>query len=329
MKARTSLVALALAGLCVLPTAAGAAPRPDLEVRVADPVPTGQAGTYGIRLKATVLNDGTGRAGASRLRFALSRDRRLDRGDTLLPLERTDALAPGSRDAVDAAWKVPDSLEPGIYHVIACADAGRDVAERNEKDNCRVAGETVAVTEPGGDTTAQAGGPLPGALLASGPPKTEYFPEQWQNPEFSTMKVSAPFGCPASLHGQGDGRCVWVTTLSGLNDHNEPDRRQRSDFWYCPPGYGFPFEVALGFDPLWRDDGTRSTAFVETVAAKKWTPYQSLIGRRYYPSYGAPSELRGYVSIDFNGDLTTDGKGSWDHRASYVCSDRRATSMLP
>jgi hypothetical protein len=87
--------------------------------------------------------------------------------------------------------------------------------------------------------------------------------------------------------------------------------------------------VALGFDPLWRDDGTPSTAFVETVAAKKRTPYRSLIGRGHYPSYGAPSELRGYVSIDFNRDLTSDGKGSWEHRTSYVCSDRRATSMLP
>jgi hypothetical protein len=326
MTRRISLLSAALAAVCALPAVAAAPPKPDLDVRIADPVPTGQAGSYGIRLKATVVNDGHGRAHASQLRFALSQNRHLGEADTLLPLVRTDALAPGRSDAATQEWQVPDGMDAGIYHVIACADAGDRVAERDESDNCRVAEETVAVTEPSGSTDDQAGAPAPGALAGTSSPKPEHFPESTLG-----MTVSAPLDCPASLHGQGKGRCVWVDTGRWNWDWQHPDDgRIRSDFWYCPEGYGYPFEVALGFDPMWENNGFNSDAFVETVAKKRWTLYRNWVGREYYPSYGAPSDRRGYLSIDFNGA----GRGlfsanPWAHQASYLCSDTVATSMLP
>ncbi len=311
------------------PGVASAASRPDLGVRaVADPVPQGRPGSYGLRLRATVANDGRVTAKATRLRFVLSKDRRVDANDTRLPSVRTKRLGAGASHAVRQRWRVPDRVKAGIYRVIACADAKDAVAERDETDNCRVAKETVAVTEPGGSTTARAGGIAPGATAAATSPKREWFPE----PERDDLKVSASFGCPASLHGQGDSRCVWVQTPSRLRylSDGADGARQRSDFWYCPEGYGFPFEVALGFDPMWTDDGVNSDAFVETVAARAWTLYRSIVGREYYPSYGAPSERRGYVSIAFSGELDPPfgGRAHWFHRASYLCSSTRATSMM-
>ena len=323
---RISLSAALVATLCALPAGAQAAPKPDLEVaRLADPVPTGQAGSYGLRLKATIVNDGRGDAPASQMRFALSKNSRLGEADTLLPRVRTDALDPGERDTVTQELTIPNGVDAGIYHVLACADTGDRVAESDERNNCEASDATVAVTEPGGETDAQAGAPLPGAT-AAGPPKREHRPEG----DFGTrMTVSAPFACPVSLHGQ-NGRCVWTDTGSMDWDWTRPDAgRIRSDFWYCPEGYGFPFEVALGFDPMWENLGFNSDAFVETVARQKFTLYRNFLGREYYPSYGAPSETRGYLSIDLNGAARRLTAVPWEHRVRYLCSDTRATSMLP
>lgn len=328
MTRRISLALLAAGALCALPAGASAAPRPDLQVHaLPDPVPTGQAGSYGLRLKATVTNEGSGAAPATALRFFLSRNRALGEADTRLPSVRVDRLAAGASDRVDEAWEVPDTVEPGVYHVIACADAGDRVTETDERDNCRVADETVAVTEPGGETAAQSGAPMSGATEAS-PPKREFFPEQGTDLGFRGIRVSSPFDCPASAHGQGSGRCVWVRTPEILYDWQDPSKgRVRSDFWYCPSDYRYPFEVALGFDPLWENLGFQSDAFVETVAAKKWTLYKSWLGREYYPSYGAPDDSRGYVTIDFNG-VAFESK-PWSHEARFMCSSKRANSMLP
>ena len=71
MTRRISIPALLLAALALLPAAARAADRPDLEVKaLPDPQPTGQAGDYGLRLRVTVVNDGRGKAPASWLRLA-------------------------------------------------------------------------------------------------------------------------------------------------------------------------------------------------------------------------------------------------------------------
>jgi hypothetical protein len=332
MNVRSLIPVAALAVIAAAGTAAtaGAAPgRPDLEVRtVADPVPTGEAGGYGLRLEATVTNTGSAGARSSDLRFYLSSNRRLGEADTRLPAVAVDGLAPGGADAVTQSWTLPDRLDAGIYHVIACADAGRDVAERDESNNCAVADETVAVTEPGGDTDAQAGAPMPGAAAPATSPKKEWFPESYL--VLFASPVSDAFDCPASTHGQGTGRCVWVKTQKFRSEEGkEEEGRRRSDFWYCPTTHPFPFEVAAGFDPMWRFIGFRSDAFVETVAHKKWTLYRNWLGREYYPSFGGPDDTRGYVSIDFNGAGHWIFANPWEHQAEFLCSTKRANSMLP
>jgi hypothetical protein len=317
---------VATAAICALPAGAAGATGPDLEVQaLPDPVPSGQAGSYGLRLRAIVVNAGGRPARASQIRFALSANGRLGEADTLLPAMRTEALKPGRRDAVTQEWQVPPSVDAGIYHVLACADVADAVTESDESDNCRAAEETVAIPASGGETTAQAGAPMPGAV-AAGPPKEEHFPEREPY-----MTVGPGFDCPASAHGQGRGRCVWVKTPSMPYDPFKPEvGRIRSDIWYCPDGYGYPFEVALGFDPMWESLGFNSDAFIETVASKKWTLYRNIFGREYYPSYGAPSEHRGYVVIDFNGAARgLFSANPWRHEARYLCSDTLANSMLP
>jgi hypothetical protein len=319
MRPRCVLPAAALVAVAVAVAAVAAAPAaaatPDLDVRrVADPVPTGQAGSYGLRLKATVVNAGDAPARASRLRFVLSADRRLDRGDTRMSRERVDALPPGARDIVSDSGRIPADVEAGIYHVLACVG-----------DECEVAKETVAVTEPGGETAAQAGAPMGPIVIGNTSPRTEWLPEQHVSTPNTPngMRVGDPIDCPASSHGQGDGRCVWVLTQYGLTDRGEAGR-VRSDFWHCPANYPHPFEVALGFDPMWRDHSKNSSATVETVAGTRWLMYRNWLGREYFPSYAGVQSERGYVSITFTGAADQ----RWVHMAEYLCSTKRANAYL-
>lgn len=51
----------------------------------------------------------------------------------------------------NAKLLVPEYVAGGTYRVLACADLAGRVRERNERNNCRVARASVAVTgRPGG-----------------------------------------------------------------------------------------------------------------------------------------------------------------------------------
>jgi hypothetical protein len=302
-------------------SAASSSPEPDLVVSaLPNPVPKGEPGTYGFGFAATIADRGDALAPATEMRFYLSADRRLSSRDERLPLVRVHRLRADGKETVRQSWKVPQSMEPGIYHVLACADVRRTVAESDERNNCSVAKRTVAVTEPGDGPTRLMGGVSPGTTQPSQSPKPEWRP----GPD------GGPFNCPISLHGQ-DGKCVWVNTYLIQRDLDKADDPNRviSVFSYCPAPYGWPFEVAVGFDPMWDNLSFGSDAFVETVAREKWTLYTSVIGRKYYPSYGAPNETEGYISIDFNGRVDRPWtKLYWEHKARYLCADKHANSML-
>src|SRR5438874_9056789 len=134
--------------------AASASPARDLVVSaLPNPVLKGGAATYGFALAATIADRGRAAARASGMRFYLSVDRRLSSHDKRLPVVRVHGLRAGRKETVRESWKVPRRLRAGIYHVLACADVGYDVAESNEHNNCRAAKRTVAVTQPGGRST--------------------------------------------------------------------------------------------------------------------------------------------------------------------------------
>ena len=128
---------------------AALAPGPDL--RVAELHAQARAASPGeLRVPTTVRNAGNRRAGASRTRYFLSRDR--ERGDDVrLATARVGALRAGRSRTGTATLPVPPGLKVAKWHVLACADAGDAVRERREGNNCAASATAVAVqpqTEP-------------------------------------------------------------------------------------------------------------------------------------------------------------------------------------
>lgn len=138
--------------------AASLRPGPDLVVSaLGKPVLKGGPGTRLLVFAATIANRGHAAASGSEMRFYLSADRRLSSGDTRIPLVKVHRLPAGEKETVHERWKVMGAAPPGSYHVVACADVGRDVAESNERNNCAVAEGTVLVTAPGTGATEESG----------------------------------------------------------------------------------------------------------------------------------------------------------------------------
>src|SRR5690348_4959847 len=65
-------------------------------------------------------------------------------------LRRVPALKGHHRSRGRVRLSIPASASPGRYSLLACADATRRVAERNERNNCRAARGSVVVPGPGG-----------------------------------------------------------------------------------------------------------------------------------------------------------------------------------
>lgn len=152
--ARLTLLCAGAASL-LYPTAAtlgGTPRRPDLvETRVAVSQQRVEAGGT-LEVVDVVRNRGDAAAGPSRTGYYLSRDRLFDGRDVLLGSRRVQALLPGSSSRGSASLRVRDSVGPGSYRVLACADDRHRIRETSERGNCRAA-RAVEVTAPTGDTT--------------------------------------------------------------------------------------------------------------------------------------------------------------------------------
>ncbi len=109
-----------------------------------------------IAVTAAVRNRGRRPARRTSIAYRLSLDKRLDAADPRLVGSRAvKALKPRKRSRGKAALTVPAALAPGVYRLYACADAGRKVKERNERNNCRRAKRALRVA-------VAAGPPAPG-----------------------------------------------------------------------------------------------------------------------------------------------------------------------
>ncbi len=101
------------------------------------PVIKAEAGEK-IDLTDWTENFGTVAAGASVTRYYLSSSLPVDPSQSVVLSERkVPPLNPGgiSRGkAVHAA--LPDNLSPGVYYLVACADANKEIVEINEENNC-------------------------------------------------------------------------------------------------------------------------------------------------------------------------------------------------
>jgi hypothetical protein len=100
-------------------------------------------------VRDTTRNTGPLAAGPSTTRYRLSPDANLRTGYVALGgVREVPALAPGQGSTGRATVRVPRATPPGTYHLGACADGGRAVAEESEANNCRAAAATIRIAAP-------------------------------------------------------------------------------------------------------------------------------------------------------------------------------------
>lgn len=154
--ARTTRTAAALLGLALvapvqLASPASAAPLPDLRVRALSAGASSVQQGGQLAVKDTTSNTGKARAGRTQTRFYLSADTRLSTKDRMLGSRKVPALRPGSTSRATTRLTVPETTQARSWHLLACADARKQVREGNEGNNCRAARNPVTVTPD--DTT--------------------------------------------------------------------------------------------------------------------------------------------------------------------------------
>jgi hypothetical protein len=116
-----------------------------VQVAISDPPVTLRAGRR-FDVSDTVRNDGAGAAELSVTRFFLSIDARRNAGDSRLIGSRSvPALAPGEESAGTTTVRIPRTVPPGIYFLLACADRTRASAEANERNNCLTSATPIVV----------------------------------------------------------------------------------------------------------------------------------------------------------------------------------------
>jgi len=322
-----------------------AAKRANLVVTsVAVPYPPGTSPGSGLQLDAVVANEGAGQAPKrSRVGFFLSTHRTLDKQAIgISPLDArhadvTPRLQPGQRERGAEDGVVPLGTHPGIYWLIVCADVGHQVPESRERDNCRTLSQQLAIENPPSAVAP--------AIAADSSPITEYFPEKGgccQTP-WNVTKIGK---CPASAHGQGfpttnafytDKRsdCAWVRTGSIYPSDDDPDALRGRSFglYYCPSEFPYPFEVAVGFDPMWVDIDGGIPAFggpasTRPVSGTKYNVISNQVGNRALYSYaGSKGSSRGYAYFSV-GVWNSPRGGNRAGVVEYLCSDTKATSYL-
>ena len=277
---------LVLAGLMTLGAAqlspGTTSPTPTVQ-EVLPPTPPGTEPGSQMFLQATV----TGR-GLAEVTFYLSEK----------PWYNGDDVEVGSVTAssgtVGLAGLVPQDVPPGFYYLLACISSNC-VASRG---TIQIIGQALSAVDQSLDT----------AILAD--PPLEYFPERTAG-----MEVGSPFPCPISAHGQYPSSCVWVTT------QNLRISRTGFALWYCPTTNPYPYQVAIGFDPLWED---RSYGFFLKTRPVSFTKYKTDFFGPF--SYAGGSRIRGYAL--FAWDSKEYGPGS-RVKVAYLCTDRLSNSAYP
>lgn len=118
-----------------------------------------------VRVPHTVRNGGSAKARRSTVRVHLV----AGRSAVLVGTRAVGALKPRKRTRpATATIRVPATLAGGTFAVRVCADDLRKVRERNERNNCRIAG-TLLVTRPASPPPV----PPPPAIPAMDPGDTE------------------------------------------------------------------------------------------------------------------------------------------------------------
>lgn len=143
------LAGLLLAGLAIASPAVASSSRPDLaEVHVAKPPIKVVAGGKAFRVRDTVRNVGKARSRATRSGYFLAAKPKRRAGRVRVGSRSVHALKPRKRSNGSVAARVGKGVRPGLYYLVACADAGHKVREAKEKNNCRAARKRIQVLAP-------------------------------------------------------------------------------------------------------------------------------------------------------------------------------------
>ncbi len=143
-------------------------------------------------MTATTGNIGSAPAAPSMTRFYLSLDAVRNAGDKLLTgVHAVGSLPGGGAATTTLSVTVPSSMPIGSYHLLACADDQKHVAETSETNNCMPAPSTVNVSRADlvvqttgvvGPTTVARGGVITASdntrnqgLVTAGPSSTRYY----------------------------------------------------------------------------------------------------------------------------------------------------------
>lgn len=136
--------------------------RPDLVVTVVDN-PPGQAFRGDtITLGDTTKNIGPTNATGSNTKYYLSLDTILDSTDRAMGNRSAGPLAAGASSTGTKSVTVPATMKKGVYHVLACADAGAGVDEFDEANNCTASVRKITIRVPDLVVTAVSSPPTTG-----------------------------------------------------------------------------------------------------------------------------------------------------------------------
>ena len=80
--------------------------------------------------------------------FFLSRDDTWNEADMLLGGRRVSPLRPGQTQSDASTLKLPGTIQPGTYYLLAVADFQRLIEERYENNNVRAVKVTVQPADP-------------------------------------------------------------------------------------------------------------------------------------------------------------------------------------
>jgi hypothetical protein len=154
-----------------------------------------------LRLWEATVNIGIVGAGESTTRYYLSVDEVVDDTDRVLGERRVEPLDVRGWSESRPELPLPGDLEPGVYHVIACADADGEVAEIEEGNNCE---PLIAVLTPGLKMEAPANRPpdCRGAQASPG----QLWPPNHRFRDVAITGVTDPDGDPVGVSVVG----VWA-----------------------------------------------------------------------------------------------------------------------
>ena len=190
---------------CLCPAVAAATPRPDLTIPSVNAASTVVAPGARLGLSVTTRNAGAAAAGASRVGYVLSADRKSGPRDIALGSESVKRLRAHQSAKGSMTVAVPAITPAGDYFVVACADVGKHVRESNERNNCRATGPvsvkaaTPEVTQPAPAPAETA--PNPDPAPASGGDTT--------TPPPTPTAPAAPTGLTATPGSTGNVELAW------------------------------------------------------------------------------------------------------------------------